>query len=74
MGQAIKQSIDEGYECFEEYSEKDILSVGQEKFAFISGWKEGYEWILSDLYINKEISGEILKKYMDKLKIANELI
>lgn len=38
-----------------------------ENYVHEHGWKEGYEWILTELFINKKISSNTLKEYMDKL-------
>lgn len=48
----------------------ECLTLGMDEnecWAHEEGWKDGYEWILTELAINKEISAETLKKYMDKL-------
>ena len=64
MEKIIKDSIEESYK---DYQEGSIGMDENECWAHEEGWKDGYEWILTELTINKEISPETLKKYMDKL-------
>lgn len=64
MNKLIKQTIEESYR---DYQEESIGMDENENWAHEEGWKDGYEWILTELTINKEISPETLKKYMDKL-------
>lgn len=64
MEKLIKEVIEESYRDYQEGS----IGMGENEYwAHEEGWKDGYEWILSELTINKEISAETLKKYMDKL-------
>ncbi len=64
MEKIIKDSIEESYR---DYQEGSIGMDENEQWAHEEGWKDGYEWILTELAINKEISEKTLKKYMDKL-------
>ena len=64
MDKLIKDSIKESYRDYQEGS----IGMGEnECWSHEEGWKDGYEWILTELTINKEIPAETLKKYMDKL-------
>ena len=58
--EAIKESWDD-------YCTNTPSFLINAKEAHEHGWKEGYEWILSELAINKEISGDTLKKYMERI-------
>ena len=64
MEKIIKDAIEESYR---DYQEGSIGMDENECWAHEHGWKDGYEWILSELAINKEISEKTLKKYMDKI-------
>ena len=64
MEKIIKDAIDESWREFQ--SENNTTSNNGYN-AHEHGWKEGAEWILTELSINKEISEKTLKKYMDKL-------
>ena len=64
MEKLIKNAIEESYR---DYQEGSIGMDENEYWAHEEGWKDGYEWILTELAINKEISEKTLKKYMDKL-------
>ena len=64
MEKLIKDTIEESYRDYQEGS----IGMGEnEHWAHEHGWKEGYEWVLTELAINNEISEETLKKYMEKL-------
>ena len=54
-------------ESWRDYQNASIGMDENEQWAHEHGWKDGYEWILSELVINKEISEETLNKYMNKL-------
>ena len=64
MDKLIKDAIEESYR---DYQDGSIGMDENEHWAHEEGWKDGYEWILTELAINKEISEKTLKKYMDKL-------
>ena len=64
MEKIIKNSIEESYR---DYQEGSIGMDENEHWAHEEGWKDGYEWVLTELTINNEISPEIMKKYMDKI-------
>lgn len=65
MDKLIKDAIEESYR---DYQDGYIGMDENERWAHKEGWKEGYEWILTELAINKKISKETLKKYMEKLQ------
>ena len=64
MEKIINNAIKESYR---EYQECSIGIDENEDLAHEEGWKDGYEWVLTELCINKEISEKTLKKYMNKL-------
>ena len=64
MEKIIKDSIEENWRDYQN------TTIGEEEnghWAHEEGWKDGYEWVLTELTINNEISPEIMKKYMDKI-------
>jgi hypothetical protein len=65
MDNIVKQAIDESWREFQ--SENNTTSDNGCN-AHEHGWKEGAEWMLSELVINKKISKEDLKKYMNKIQ------
>lgn len=65
MDTIVKQAIDESWREFQ--SENNTTSDNGYN-AHEHGWKEGAEWMLSELAINKKISKEDLKKYMNKIQ------
>lgn len=60
----IKKAIKESYR---DYQEGSIGMDENECWAHEHGWKEGYEWVLTELAVNNKISAEVLKKYMGYL-------
>lgn len=66
MNKLIKDAIEESWR---DYQDTTIREEENEHLAHEHGWKDGYEWILTELTINNEISPEIMKKYMDKIVI-----
>lgn len=64
MEKVIKNAIKDSWR---EYQNNSIGMDENENYAHEHGWKEGYEWILTELFINKKISSNTLKEYMDKL-------
>ena len=64
MEKVIKKAIEESWK---DYQNTTIGMSESENWAHEYGWKEGYEWVLTELAINNEISEETLKKYMEKL-------
>ena len=57
----IKNAIEESWR---DYQDNSIGMDENENWAHEHGWKDGYEWILSELLINKKISQKDFKKYM----------
>ena len=60
----IKNTIEESWR---EYQNNTIGMDEDEHWAYEYGWKDGYEWILSELLIDKKISQKDFKKYMNYL-------
>lgn len=60
----IKNAIEESWR---DYQDKSIGMDENENWAHECGWKDGYDWILSELLINKKISQKDFKKYMGYL-------
>lgn len=60
----IKNIIEESWR---EYQNNTIRMDEDEHWAHEHGWKDGYEWILSELLISKKISQKDFKKYMNYL-------
>ena len=65
MKKAIKKAIEESWIDFQ--TENNTTSNNGYN-AHEHGWKEGYEWVLTELAINNKISEETLKEYMEKLQ------
>ena len=65
MKKVIKKAIEESWTDFQ--TENNTTSNNGYN-AHEHGWKEGYEWVLTELAINNEISEETLKEYMEKLQ------
>lgn len=64
MTDIIKEAIQQGLDdCGFETPNAHTLPG----HSFVLGWKEGYEWVLTELAINKKISEKDLKKYMKML-------
>lgn len=51
-------------ESWRDYQNASIEMEENEQWAHEHGWKDGAEWILSELLINKKISQKDFKKYM----------
>ena len=66
MDKLIKNVIKESYR---DYQEGSIGMEENEQWAHEHGWKGGYGWVLSEMFMNKEISEKLFKKYMDKIEI-----
>ena len=64
MDKLIKDTIDESW-C--DYQDTTIGEEENEHWAHEHGWKDGYEWVLSEMFINKEIYEKLFKKYMNKI-------
>lgn len=60
MNRAIEESWRD-YEC------SDYAPDKNEKWAHEHGWKDGAEWVLTELLIDKKISENDFKKYMSWL-------
>ena len=65
MKKIIKKAIEESWTDFQ--TENNTTSNNGYN-AHEHGWKEGYEWVLTELAINNKISEETLKEYMEKLQ------
>ena len=55
----IKNAIEESWK---DYQDTTICEEENEHLAHEHGWKDGYEWILSKLLINKKILQKDFKK------------
>ena len=64
MHNQIKNIIEESWH---DYQETTIGEDENEHLAHEHGWKDGAEWILSELLIDKKISQKDFKKYIDCL-------
>ena len=62
MKNVIKKAIEDSWTDFQ--TENNTTSNNGYN-AHEHGWKEGYEWVLTELAINNEISEETLKEYME---------
>jgi hypothetical protein len=62
MEKVIKKAIEESWTDFQ--TENNTTSNNGYN-AHEHGWKEGYEWVLTELAINNKISEETLKEYME---------
>ena len=65
MKNVIKKAIEDSWTDFQ--TENNTTSNNGYN-AHEHGWKEGYEWVLTELAINNKISEETLKEYMEKLQ------
>lgn len=64
----IKNIIEQSWQEFQEVTPSFFMgSPSTCRKSHDKGWKDGYEWILSELLINKKISKKDFKKYMDCL-------
>ena len=64
----IENAMEQSWEEFQEVTPLFFMgSPSTCKKSHDCGWKDGYEWILSELLINKKISQKDFKKYMDCL-------
>lgn len=69
MDNIVQQAIDESWREFQEVTPSFFMgSPSTCRKSHDKGWKEGAEWMLSELAINKKISKEDLKKYMNKIQ------
>lgn len=59
---AIKQGFNDFTESLNDIAERHITEEYKYQFA----WTEGYEWALTELCMNKQISEETLHEYMKK--------
>lgn len=68
MDMVIENAIEQSWQEFQEVTPSLFMgSPSTCKKSHDRGWKDGYEWILSELLINKKISKKDFKKYMDCL-------
>lgn len=65
MEKVIKKAIEESWTYFQ--TENNTTSNNGCN-AHEHGWKEGYEWVLTELATNNKISEETLKEYIEKLQ------
>lgn len=54
-------------ESWRDYQETTMGEEENEHWAHEYGWKDGAEWILSELLINEKISEKTFKEYINKL-------
>ena len=64
MEKIVKKAIEESWR---DYQDATIGMDENEQWAHEHGWKDAYEWILSELVANNDISSEVLNKYMRKI-------
>lgn len=68
MNRIIKEAIEQSWvDLNEDIPSYFMNSPSVCKKSHDRGWKEGYEWILTELAINKKISQDTLKEYMEAL-------
>ena len=68
MDTVIENAIEQSWQEFQEVTPLFFMgSPSTCKKSHDKGWKEGAEWILSELLIIKKISKKDFKKYMDCL-------
>ena len=69
MNTVIEKAIELSWQEFQEVTPSFFMgSPSTCRKSHDKGWKEGAEWILTDLVMNKKIKPETMKKYMDKIK------
>ena len=62
----IENAMEQSWEEFQEVTPLFFMgSPSTCKKSHDHGWKEGVEWILSELLINKKISQKDFKQYMN---------
>lgn len=62
----IENAMEQSWEEFQEITPSFFMgSPSTCKKSHEHGWKDGVEWILSELLINKKISQKDFKKYMN---------
>jgi hypothetical protein len=62
----MKDAVLQSYDTY-----RDEHHVGYEMWAHDWGWKEGAEWILTELLMNKKIKKETMEKYMEEINKIN---
>lgn len=68
MNNQIENVIEQSWQEFQEVTPSFFMgSPSTCRKSHDKGWKDGAEWILSELLINKKISQKDFKKYMDCL-------
>ena len=66
----IENAMEQSWEEFQEVTSLFFMgSPSTCKKSHDYGWKDGYEWILSELLVNKKISQKDFKKYMNCLTL-----
>jgi len=64
MNKIVKEAIDESWR---DYQNASIGMDENENWAHEHGWKDGYEWILTELKIEGKISEETFKEYITEI-------
>ena len=64
MNKIVKEAIDESWR---DYQNASVGMDENENWAHEHGWKDGYEWILTELEIEGKISEETFKEYITKI-------
>ena len=54
-------------ESWRDYQDLTVSMDKIEKWAHEHGWKDGVEWILTDLLIDEKITEKTFKEYMNKI-------
>lgn len=68
MDAVIENAIEQSWQEFQEVTPSFFMgSPSTCRKSHDKGWKEGAEWILTELAIKKKISKELLKQYMNML-------
>ena len=68
MDTVIENAIEQSWQEFQEVTPSFFMgSPSTCRKSHDKGWKDGTEWILSELLINKKISQKDFKKYMNSI-------
>ena len=68
MDMVIENAIEQSWQEFQEVTPSFFMgSPSTCRKSHDKGWKEGAEWILTELLTNKKISKKDFKKYIDYL-------
>jgi hypothetical protein len=72
MEKVIENAIEQSWQEFQEETPSFFMgSPSTCRKSHDKGWKEGAEWILTELLMNKKISKETIKKFMDEVNKIN---